>query len=110
MIRLILAALCLSATSALAYPVTVKSCNREVTFDKAPTRAVSNDVNLTEMMLVLGLRDHMAGYSGISGWKTLDPAMREAWPNCPSFRRNIPAKRCWPAPMPISSLPAGTMA
>jgi iron complex transport system substrate-binding protein len=30
------------------------------------------------MLLALGLRDRMAGYSGISGWKTLDASMREA--------------------------------
>ena len=52
MIRLSLLSLLLSATTAFAYPVTVKSCDREVTFDAAPTRAISNDVNLTEMMLV----------------------------------------------------------
>ncbi|MFN3346836.1 MAG: iron ABC transporter substrate-binding protein, partial [Candidatus Bipolaricaulaceae bacterium] len=46
-----LLALLLSAAPALAYPVTVKSCNREVTFDAPPARAISNDVNLTEMML-----------------------------------------------------------
>jgi iron complex transport system substrate-binding protein len=73
--KLALLALLLSATSAAAFPVTVKSCNREVTFDAAPKRAISNDVNLTEMMLVLGLRDQMIGYTGISGWKTLDPVM-----------------------------------
>jgi iron complex transport system substrate-binding protein len=55
--KLAILALLLSATSAAAFPVTVKSCNREVTFDAAPKRAISNDVNLTEMMLVLGLRD-----------------------------------------------------
>lgn len=92
MIRLTLAALCLSATSALAYPVTVKSCNREVTFDKAPVHAVSNDVNLTEMMLVLGLRDHMVGYSGISGWKTLDPEMRAGVAELPELSAKYPTK------------------
>ncbi len=59
---------CLLCTPALAYPVTVKSCNREVTFDAAPSRAVSNDINLTDMMLTLGLQDHMAGYTGLSGY------------------------------------------
>ena len=29
----------------------VQSCNRTVTFDTPPKRAISNDVNLTEMML-----------------------------------------------------------
>ena len=57
--------------------VSVDSCNRAVSFDSIPKRAISNDVNLTEMMLVLGLADRMVGYTGISGWKTLDKEMRE---------------------------------
>jgi len=77
MIRLSIAALLFSATAAAAFPVTVQSCDLEVTFDAPPERAISNDVNLTEMMLVLGLRDRMVGYTGISGWKTLDAEMRE---------------------------------
>jgi len=68
------AALSFSASMAVA-DTTVRSCNRTVTFDAPPERAVSNDVNLTEMMLVLGLADRMIGYTGISGWKTLDEEM-----------------------------------
>ena len=85
-------ALFLSATAADAFPVTVKSCNREVTFDAPPTRAISNDVNLTEMMLVLGLRDQMVGYTGISGWKTLDPVMREGVAELPELSALYPSK------------------
>ena len=92
MIRLTLAALLLSATAAAAFPVTVQSCNREVTFDAAPARAISNDVNLTEMMLVLGLRDRMVGYTGISGWKTLDPVMREGVAELPELSAKYPSK------------------
>ncbi|MDD8022281.1 MAG: ABC transporter substrate-binding protein [Paracoccaceae bacterium] len=92
MIRLSLLALLLSATTALAYPVTVKSCDREVTFDAAPTRAISNDVNLTEMMLVLGLRDTMVGYTGISGWKTLDEEMRAGVAELPELSAKYPTK------------------
>lgn len=92
MIRLSLLALLLSATTAFAYPVTVKSCDREVTFDAAPTRAISNDVNLTEMMLVLGLRDTMVGYTGISGWKTLDEEMRAGVAELPELSAKYPTK------------------
>lgn len=91
-IALAFAALLATTASAFAYPVTVKSCNRDVTFDAAPTRAVSNDVNLTEMMLVLGLTDHMAGYSGVSGWKTLDPEMREGVKELPELAEKYPTK------------------
>ncbi|MEH0075359.1 ABC transporter substrate-binding protein [Pannonibacter sp. Pt2] len=91
-IALAFAALLATTASAFAYPVTVKSCNRDVTFDAAPTRAISNDVNLTEMMLVLGLTDHMAGYTGVSGWKTLDPEMREGVKELPELAEKYPTK------------------
>ena len=92
MLRLSLAAFLLSASAALAYPVTVKSCDRAVTFDAAPARAISNDVNLTEMMLVLGLRDRMVGYTGISGWKTLDEEMRAGVAELPELSAKYPTK------------------
>ncbi|GGB50543.1 iron ABC transporter substrate-binding protein [Roseibium aquae] len=84
-------ALSLIATTALA-DVTVQSCDREVTFDAPPKAAISNDVNLTEMMLVLGLRDHMVGYTGISGWKTLDEKMREGVAELPELSAKYPTK------------------
>ena len=90
--KLTLIALFLSATAAAAQPVTVQSCNREVTFDAPPTRAISNDVNLTEMMLVLGLRDKMVGYTGISGWKTLDVEMRTGVAELPELSAKYPTK------------------
>ena len=82
------------AGSALAsgFPVTVKSCNRDVTFDAAPSRAVSNDVNLTEMMLVLGLADSMVGYTGVSGWKTLDEKLRQGVAELPELSPDYPTK------------------
>lgn len=70
----------------------VQSCNRTVTFDTPPERAISNDVNLTEMMLVLGLADRMVGYTGISGWKTLDPVMREGVKELPELSAKYPSK------------------
>jgi len=81
-----------SASSAFAYPVTVKSCDREVTFDAPPARAVSNDVNLTEMMLALKLQDRMVGYTGISGWKTLDAGLREGVKEMPELSPKYPTK------------------
>lgn len=71
---------------------TVKSCNRTVTFETPPERAISNDVNLTEMMLVLGLADRMVGYTGISGWKTLDADMRSGVKALPELSAKYPTK------------------
>ncbi|MFN4009842.1 MAG: ABC transporter substrate-binding protein [Pannonibacter sp.] len=91
-LKLAVAAFLLSTVAAAAYPVTVKSCNRDVTFEAAPKRAISNDVNLTEMMLVLGLSDRMAGYTGVSGWKTLDEEMRKDVKELPELSEKYPTK------------------
>lgn len=87
-----LAAAMLPAAGAAADPVTVQSCNREVVFDAPPQRAVSNDVNLTEMMLALKLQDRMVGYSGVSGWKTLDEKLREGVKELPELSPKYPSK------------------
>jgi iron complex transport system substrate-binding protein len=52
---------------AASYPVTVTSCGVPVSYDRAPIRAVSNDINTTEDMLALGLESHMAGTFGVTG-------------------------------------------
>lgn len=80
------------AGSALAHHVTVQSCDREVTFDQIPERAASNDVNLTEMMLVLGVTDRMVGYTGISGWNKLDETMREGVAELPELSERYPSR------------------
>lgn len=85
-------ALLTSGAAASGFPVTVESCDREVTFDAAPVRAISNDVNLTEMMLALGLNENMAGYTGVSDWKTLDEALREGVGQLPELSTNYPTK------------------
>ena len=91
--RLPLAALLLGlAAPALAHPVTVQSCKREVTFDAPPSAAISNDVNLTEMMLALGLTDRMVGYTGVSGWKTLDETLREGVAELPELSAKYPSR------------------
>jgi iron complex transport system substrate-binding protein len=82
----------LFAGVAFAEPVTVRSCNRDVIFDKAPERAVSNDVNLTEMMLALKLQDRMVGYTGVSGWKTLDVKLRYGIKELPELSPKYPTK------------------
>jgi iron complex transport system substrate-binding protein len=49
------------------YPVTINNCGTPITFDSAPTRAVSNDINTTEDMLALGLGHSMVGTFGVTG-------------------------------------------
>ncbi len=43
------------------YPVTIKDCDRTLTFDKAPERVVTFDPAVTEILLVLGLKNRIAG-------------------------------------------------
>lgn len=90
--RAALIAYLLASTPALAFPVTVQSCDRQVTFDTAPTRAIANDVNLIEMMLALGLADRMVGYTGVSGWKTLDAELREGIAELPELSAKYPTR------------------
>ena len=84
--------LIISFNSLASSKVSIASCNRTVTFDSPPQRAISNDVNLTEMMLVLGLSDKMVGYTGISGWKTLDEEMRLGVKQLPELSPKYPTK------------------
>ena len=84
--------LIISFNSLASSKVSVDSCNRTVTFVSPPQRAISNDVNLTEMMLVLGLSDKMVGYTGISGWKTLDEEMRLGVKQLPELSPKYPTK------------------
>lgn len=43
------------------YPLTLQNCGVEVTFSKAPERAVALGQNSAEILLLLGLEDRMAG-------------------------------------------------
>ena len=56
-----------ASPKAASYPVTVTSCGVPVTYDRPPTRAVSNDINTTEDMLALGLESHLVGTFGVTG-------------------------------------------
>jgi iron complex transport system substrate-binding protein len=73
------------------YPLTIKSCNREVTFKQAPQHALSHDINMTQMMLALGLKPRMAGYSGISGWKAVTPQMQGILEGLPELAAKYPS-------------------
>ncbi len=52
-------------------PVTVTNCGQQVTFDKIPSKVVTNDTGITELMFALGLKDRMAGYV-VDGANTVD--------------------------------------
>lgn len=92
---LLLLSLLLGSAHALAeatrYPLTIQSCNREVTFNQAPKHAVSHDINMTQMMLALGLKSRMVGYSGISGWKSVTPDMEKILDGLPELAAKYPS-------------------
>jgi iron complex transport system substrate-binding protein len=92
---LLCAALLLGNAQAFAeathYPLTVQSCNREVTFKQAPKHAVSHDINMTQMMLALGLKPRMAGYSGVTGWKSVTPEMQTILDGLPELAAKYPS-------------------
>ncbi|WP_131107871.1 ABC transporter substrate-binding protein [Pseudomonas sp. Sample_10] len=73
------------------YPLTVQSCNRQVTFQQAPKHAVSHDINMTQMMLALGLKPQMVGYSGVSGWKAVTPQMQSILDGLPELAAKYPS-------------------
>ncbi len=83
-------ALFLSAELSLAGNKTVLSCGRSLSIEKIPSRAVSNDINLTEMMFALELQDRMAGYTGISGWQKLTPEFKNAAGSLPQLSEKTP--------------------
>ncbi|NMZ14180.1 ABC transporter substrate-binding protein [Pseudomonas proteolytica] len=73
------------------YPLKIQSCNREVTFNQAPEHAVSHDINMTQMMLALGLKSRMVGYSGVTGWKSVTPQMAQLLDGLPELASKYPS-------------------
>jgi iron complex transport system substrate-binding protein len=50
-----------TAADATDYPVTIENCGRTITFDRAPSRAVSLGQSNTEILYHLGLADKVVG-------------------------------------------------
>ncbi|RUY79295.1 ABC transporter substrate-binding protein, partial [Mesorhizobium sp. M7A.F.Ca.CA.003.01.2.1] len=61
-------AVSLLTSTAFAFPVTVDSCGKPLTFDAPPKRAVIHDLNMAEMAFALKLQPSMVGLTGITGW------------------------------------------
>ena len=77
--------------AATHYPLTINSCDRQVTFKQAPQHALSHDINMTQMMLALGLKPRMVGYSGVSGWKAVTPQMSTLLDGLPELAAKYPS-------------------
>lgn len=63
----------LAAGAAQAEPVTIESCGASFTYDAPPSRAITLNQQATEVMLALGLQDHMVGTA------YMDDAIPEQW-------------------------------
>lgn len=72
------------------FPLAIENCGRTITFAKPPTRAVSHDMNISEIMFALGLQDRMVGVTGITGWYKMTPAFRHALGNLPELAAKDP--------------------
>lgn len=48
-------------------PVTVTNCGQPLTVSHVPTRVLTNDTAITEMMFALGLQDALVGYTSYPG-------------------------------------------
>ncbi len=67
------------------FPVTVESCGEPVTFDAPPERAVTSDVNITEIFLDVGLADKLVGYSGINDTRMVGADYRQLLADVPQL-------------------------
>lgn len=52
-----------SAAAKTEYPLTIKNCGRDITFNQAPTRVATVGQNSTEILYSLGLADRVVGTS-----------------------------------------------
>lgn len=86
--KLILAT-AIMATSAHAQ-VELDVCGQKVMFDKVPERAVANDINMLSIMLELGLKPNMAGYSGVSAYEKTSPEIIAQVSDLPNIAQRKP--------------------
>lgn len=87
----LLSMLCLLPAVASDYPLSVRSCARDVTFSHAPQRVVVHDVNMAAMLLHLGLRPRIAGYSGFTRSKHRTPWIDQALEGVPQLASQSPS-------------------
>ncbi|ODT82677.1 MAG: ABC transporter substrate-binding protein [Pelagibacterium sp. SCN 64-44] len=70
---LIAAAIALAATPALAADLSIESCETVSSFEAVPSRVITLNQQATEIMLALGLEDHLVGTA------YLDDVIPERW-------------------------------
>ncbi|MBB3036149.1 ABC transporter substrate-binding protein [Hoyosella altamirensis] len=68
-----------------AFPATVESCGEAVTVRAAPQNVVVNDPAVFELLLELGLQDHLAGYAGAGDQRNIPEQYAEHYANIPAL-------------------------
>lgn len=79
-----------AAGPAAAFPVTVESCGKPLTFEAPPQRAVVHDINMAEIMFALELQPQMVGVTGITGWYKTTPEFDAARGDLPELAPKYP--------------------
>ncbi|CDL36066.1 ABC transporter (iron.B12.siderophore.hemin), periplasmic substrate-binding component [Citrobacter freundii] len=79
------------------YPLTIKNCGRDITFNQAPTRVATVGQNSTEILYSLGLADRVVGTSlwfgpVLDAYKAANEKVAVIAQNIPSFE-GIVAKK-----------------
>jgi len=79
------------------YPLTLANCGRDVTFQKAPERAVSIGQSSTEIMYLLGLQNRMVGTAVwigpvLEGYEEANAKVKRLADNDPSFESVLAEK------------------
>ncbi|MCS4292984.1 iron complex transport system substrate-binding protein [Comamonas sp. BIGb0152] len=68
-----------------ATPLQIDVCGQPQRYDRVPQRAVTHDVNITEMFLFLGLGPKLVGYSGIPSQKEISPELKDQFAQVPKL-------------------------
>ncbi|GGA58032.1 ABC transporter substrate-binding protein [Pelagibacterium lentulum] len=82
--------LSLFATGAMAQNLTIESCDSVSTLDAVPSRAITLNQQATEVMLALGLEDHMIGTAYIDD--AIPEQWLEAYNSVPVLAERFPAR------------------
>jgi iron complex transport system substrate-binding protein len=73
-----------------AFPVTVENCGQRYTFDRPPSRAVTMNQHVTEVLLALGLVDRMVGTAYLDS--TIRPDLAADYAKVPVLAKEYPSK------------------
>lgn len=79
-----------STQAAASYPVTIENCGMSVTYTAAPKRAVTMNQAATELMLALGLEDHMVGTAYLDD--EILPEYQKAYSSIPVISKKYPSQ------------------